>query len=49
MGARQEQGWSVHSRRVKCRSVVQTFLERIKNAVFYYGTLMGEEWRALPV
>ena len=28
---------------------MQTFLERLKNAVFYYGTLVGEQWRALPM
>ncbi|CAL5226001.1 g8804 [Coccomyxa viridis] len=26
-----------------------TFLERLKNAVFYYGTKVGEQWRALPM
>ena len=28
---------------------MQTFLERLKNAVFYYGTKVGERWRALPM
>ena len=32
-----------------CGTVLQTFLERLKNAVFYYGSLLGEQWRALPL
>ena len=27
----------------ECESALQTFLERLKNAVFYYGTLVGEQ------
>ena len=33
----------------ECESPWQTFLDRLKNAVFYYGTLVGEQWRALPM
>jgi hypothetical protein len=28
---------------------MQTFLERLKNIAFYYGSLLGEQWRALPL
>lgn len=28
---------------------MQTFLERLKNTAFYYGSLLGEQWRALPL
>ena len=29
--------------------LLQTFLERLKNTAFYYGSLLGERWRALPL
>ncbi len=34
---------------MRFKGVLQTFLERLKNAVFYYGTKVGEQWRALPM
>ena len=48
MGASVEHkgGYVQSTSRVLC---LQTFLERLKNAVFYYGTLVGEQWRALPM
>ena len=32
-----------------CDVSVQTFLERLKNALFYYGSKLGEQLRALPL
>ncbi len=33
--------------RARTEHCLQTFLERLKNAVFYFGTLLGEQWRVV--